>query len=379
MHIEPKMTMTIIFISIGVVFLALLITLFQHLSKKEKDVGKKSRPVKLSRSVKNPILKPRRDKYWESEGAFNPTAVKIKDKVHILYRATGGDGISRIGYASAQNGTDIDFRSDKPIYVPREPFEGAVSVGPGFSEDVWGSGGGWGGCEDPKATILDDKIYMTYVANNGWGPQRVALTSISRDDFEKKRWSNWRKPKLISRPNEINKSAVILPKRIKGKVVVFHRVYPDILVDYMDDLEFAGGRYLETKAKIPIRKNYWDSHKISIGATPIETEHGWLTIYHAVDKKDSGKYKIGAMLLKKDEPHIVLARSDEPLLSPDAPYENDWKPGIAYPSGAVVLGDKLHVYYGGGDKYVCVATAPVKQILDYLLNIGGKPRLAFSA
>ncbi|MBI2474277.1 MAG: hypothetical protein HYV68_01110 [Candidatus Taylorbacteria bacterium] len=335
-------------------------------------------PFHLKRSNKNPIISPRKENGWEAEGVFNPAAVKIDGKVHLLFRTTGTDGVSRIGYASTEDGITITERSIKPVYIPREWFEGAVSVGPGFSQDVWGSGGGWGGCEDPKATYIEDEetIYMTYVANNGWGPQRIALTSISKKDFLNKNWEKgWKKAKLISRPGEINKSAVILPKKIHGKYAIFHRVFPDILVDYVDDLQFKNDSFLEPKHRIPARKDKWDSRKASVGATPIETPYGWLTIYHAVDNKDSGKYKIGAMLLKKDEPHVVLARSDEPILEPDAPYENDWKPGVAYPSGAAVVGDQLHVYYGGGDKYVCVASTPVNDILNYLLKSGPKPQM----
>ncbi len=49
-------------------------------------------------------------------------------------------------------------------------------------------------------------------------------------------------------------------------------------------------------------------------------------------------------------------------------YENDWKPGIVYACGAVIKDDKIFVYYGGGDKYVCVATAPAELFLKKLKN-----------
>lgn len=363
--------------TLAIIALAILIT-FVHAKRRPKTLSKEKHHLKLKRSLHNPIIKPIKENEWESEGTFNPAAVKIDDKVHLLFRSTGSDGISRIGYASSDNGVTIVERSNSPVYVPTEWHEGAVSVGPGFSQDVWGSGGGWGGCEDPKATYIPDeeKIYMTYVANNGWGPQRIAITTISKKDFLAKRW-NWKKSKLISKPDEVNKSAVILPKKVNGKYVVFHRVFPDILVDYVDNLDFNNS-FLVPKHRIPVRKNMWDSRKVSIGATPIETPYGWLAIYHAVDNKDSGKYKIGAMLLKKDEPHVVLARTERPILSPDAYYENDWKPGIAYPSGAAVVGDQLHVYYGGGDKYVCVASTPLKDILSYLLKTGPRSKMAIA-
>ena len=76
------------------------------------------------------------------------------------------------------------------------------------------------------------------------------------------------------------------------------------------------------------------------------------------------------MLLDLKDPERVIARSPAPLLSPDEWYENDWKPGIVYASGAIVKGDDLLVYYGGGDKHVCIAHISFKQLMDSLLKHG---------
>jgi hypothetical protein len=60
---------------------------------------------------------------WEADGVFNPSAIKLDGKVHLLYRAVGKDGWSRIGYASSKDGITIDERSDTPVYSPHEWFE----------------------------------------------------------------------------------------------------------------------------------------------------------------------------------------------------------------------------------------------------------------
>ncbi|HRH27097.1 MAG TPA: glycosidase, partial [Parcubacteria group bacterium] len=67
-----------------------------------------------------------------------------------------------------------------------------------------------------------------------------------------------------------------------------------------------------------------------------------------------------------NDPTKVLYRSQHPILSPDMHYENDGKPGVVYASGTIVRGDDLYVYYGGGDKVVCVATTPLSKLLKYL-------------
>ena len=81
------------------------------------------------------------------------------------------------------------------------------------------------------------------------------------------------------------------------------------------------------------------------------------------------------MLLDLTHPEKVLARSRKPILSPEEFYENDGKPGVTYPGGAVDLNGMLHVYYGGGDKVCCVAQVPTEELLWHLKKDGESPRL----
>lgn len=329
-----------------------------------------SESLALSRHPANPIIAPEGGGPWEAIGTFNPAVLHDAGKIHILYRALDAAGVSYIGYASSKDGVTIDERYPTPAYWPRMAFEAGTGL---KTYDKWseafGSGGGWGGCEDPKITRIDETIYLTYVAHDGWSPPRLAMSTISRSDFLDHKWDNWSEPRLISEPNVTNKSGIILPEKINGKYVIFHRVYPNILIHYTDDLEKLGrSEWLESHASIASRPHNWDSRKLSMGATPLRIDEGWLVIYHAVDDRDDGKYKIGAMILDADNPSKVIARSNNPILEPDMPYENEWKYGIAYPSGAAILDGVLHVYYGGGDRHVCVATAPLRSFVENLLN-----------
>jgi len=343
----------------------------------------------LGRFDGNPILEPQPNHWWESKAVFNPGAIYEQGKVHIIYRAIGDSDVSVLGYASSIDGFRIDERLDKPIYIPREPFEGAGLVYPTASnpqvtyvsaeddeedeiEDInyVSGGGGWGGCEDPRLTRIDDTVYMTYVAFDGYSPPRVALTSIHIDDFMAKNW-RWKKPVLISPPGIVDKNACILPEKINSKYVIFHRIYPDILIDFVDDLDFDGTtRWLKGEFKIRPRTAYWDSRKVGAGAPPIKTKDGWLLIYQAIGERDSSRYKIGAMLLDLKDPTRVLARTGEPILEPETSYENEgWKAGVIYPCGAVVIKDRLLVYYGGADKVTCVASAKLDTLLDRLVGV----------
>jgi predicted GH43/DUF377 family glycosyl hydrolase len=337
----------------------------------ELGTYEKSKPAFLLNKLKNnPIIKPIVDHFWESRAVFNPGAVVAEGRVHMLYRAIGNEDVSVLGYASSEDGIHFDERLDAPAYVPTESFESSSPYTGGSAYSPFASGGGCsGGCEDPRLTKIDDKIYMTYVAYNGWSEPRVALSSISVKDFVSHNW-NWQKPVLISRPGQVNKNACLLPKKVNGKYVLFHRIFPHILVDYLDDLDFDGEtKWLVGHDKISPRRGYWDSRKVGVGATPLDTPYGWLLIYQAVGDQDSGRYKMGAMLLDKANPAHVLHRSVKPILEPTEWYENDgFKAGVAYPCGSAIVGNRLHVYYGGADMVTCIATAPLDDFMDHLMH-----------
>ena len=151
-----------------------------------------------------------------------------------------------------------------------------------------------------------------------------------------------------------------------------HRVFPNILIDFVDSLDFDGRTYLKGEHKIAPRSNeWWDSRKIGAGAPPLKTKDGWLLIYQAVDDKDASEYKVGAMLLDLNDPTKVLYRSAQPILEPREDYENHgFKAGVVYPCGAVIKDGTLFVYYGGADSYVCVATAKLDKFLNNLKTTG---------
>src|SRR3989344_448002 len=273
-------------------------------SKAKSKTQLVTRTTSLHKFGGNPIISPRENNGWESKATFNPAAMYEAGKVHILYRAIGDNDISVVGYASSVDGIHIDERLDEPAYIPADLFDKAKTVftSPANSGVYVSGGGWWGGAEDPRITRIGDMVYMLYVAFNGWGPPRVALTSITLDDFLNKRWK-WKKAKLISQPPEmlaknpklkdvLDKNACLLPEKINGKYVVFHRIFPDILVDFVDDLGFKN-EYLKGEHKISPRPGHWDSRKVGAGAPPLKTKDGWLLIYQAVGDKDSGRYKIG--------------------------------------------------------------------------------------
>lgn len=329
--------------------------------KKQKDANR----LVLAKHEGNPILTPDKENNWESHQTFNPATIYEDGKVHLLYRAIGDNGVSVMGYASSCNGINIEERGFDPAYIAIDPYTHQEMN----TFIHYNSGGSWGGCEDPRLVKIGDRIFMTFAAFDGRGSVRMALTSIDLNDFFVKKW-RWKRPILVSPPGEIHKNWVLFPEKIKGKYAILHSISPKILVDYFDNLDTLDDRsYIKSHYGQIADNGQWDSWVRGAGPPPIKTAHGWLLLYHAMDKTDPNRYKLGAMILDKDDPTHILYRSKEPILEPDEPYENEGhKAGVIYSCGAVVIKGKLFIYYGGADTVVCVATADLETFLDKLMQ-----------
>ncbi len=340
----------------------------------KKEPAHEHHHLKLKKHPGNPILSPKAENNWENDATFNAAAFYEDGKVYLIYRAVGHDYISVLGYAESTDGVHFEKRLDKPIYTGHEIFDRLHPKSDLQTAVAFASGGSWGGVEDPRITKIGNRLYMIYVAFNGYEPPRLALTSILYEDFRRQRFL-WEKPVLISPPGIIDKSGAILPEKINGKYVIFHRIYPDILVDFVDSLEFDGETWLKGEYKISPRPTMWDSRKVGGGAPPIKTDEGWLMIYQGVGEEDSSKYKIGAMLLDLKDPTKVIYRTNHPILEPEEHYENSLaKFGVVYPCGAIVKEGNLIVYYGGSDSVTCAAEANLSEFLGELKK-GSEPEL----
>ena len=336
--------------------------------KAAKKTAKKISVLNLKRSKKNPIIEPNSNVRWESKATFNPTAFFHDGKVHIIYRAIGDDDISVLGYARSNDGYSISKELKEIAYYNKNKPVIKKTI---IRKIIYSSGGGWGGgCEDPRVTLLNGQVYMIYTSFDGWGSVRMALTSISLADFISRRWNNWKEPVLISPPGEIHKNWVLFPDKIKGKYAILHSISPNIMIDYFADLkELDGDNYIHSIHQSSPLWEARDRFTRGVGPAPIKTKYGWLVLYHKMEKHDSHRYKLWAMILDLKNPTKILFNSIQPILEPDEWYENEgYKGGVVYSCGAIVKGGELFVYYGGADKVSCVATANLDKFLKELVN-----------
>ncbi len=297
----------------------------------------------MERYAGNPILRPIEEHAWESREVFNPAAVYLNGKVHLLYRAIGNDNTSRFGYAASSDGFTIDERLPNPVFEPATESE----------KD---------GCEDPRLTELDDSMLMTYTAlreYNHLQVYQIGLTTISKEDFVGKKW-NWGNRRLPFRGIR-NKDGVIFPEKIGGRYVMLHRIEPDICVASSEDLV----HWCDMMSVMNPQGSGWDNWKIGVSGTPVKINEGWLIIYHGVSVERM--YCLGVALLDADHPERVLYRSKERLLAPKEDYERFGKvPNVVFSCGNVILDNRFFLYYGAADSVVCVATIDLNDLLSFI-------------
>lgn len=311
-----------------------------------------SRPARtLMRATENPILEPTTLDFEES-ATFNAAAIDLDGSVHLLYRAMGRDNTSVIGYARLKDGIHIDERFEKPIYIPRADFEQKKGLPNGNS-----------GCEDPRAVIIGEHLYLTYTAYDGVRPPRGALTSISLNDFRAHRFDKWTQPRLVTPDNVDDKDVGLLPSAIDNNYLLYHRISNHICADLLPDLTL-NKRVSRCIDIMGPREGMWDSAKVGIAGPPIPVHDGWLLIYHGVSHNT--QYRLGAALLGPDGT-TLLARTADPIFEPIESYERDGEVhNVVFSCGSIVRDDTIFVYYGGGDRVLGVATGSLTHILNAL-------------
>jgi predicted GH43/DUF377 family glycosyl hydrolase len=299
------------------------------------------------RHPENPVLSAE-DWPYPINVVFNPAAARVGDETVLLARVEDRRGISHLTAARSANGFDSWSIDPEPLLAPRKGEEG----------EQWGF-------EDAR-TVRIDELDCWAITCTAYGPSGPAVFLATTRDFR-----TVDRRGIIMHPED--KNAALLPRRIDGKWVLFHRPMTafggsrgEIVVSRSSDLRnwSAPERVMQ-----PRRGAWWDAARIGIGPPPLETEHGWLVLYHGVKETVAGNiYRVGAALTALDEPTRLLRRLPHWLLTPDAPYERVGDvPNTVFPCGLVADGDELRLYYGGADTSICVATASLQELLTSLL------------
>lgn len=324
---------------------------------------------------------------FENNGVFNAGIYQEGEILHILYRAVEHGNFSTIGYAKTEGPLNIIERNEKPLIQRDFDYEKH-------------------GVEDPRIVKIEDTYYITYTAYDGVNAMGALATSKDLIHFEKhgiitphvnyQEYEDYvnccggekLNPKYHQYYNLFaqiglvedefrllrDKDIVLFPRKVNGKFVLLHRIWPGIQIVQFEDWKELTEPFWEDYLKnlndyIVLDPNDpFEVDYIGAGGPPIETEFGWLLIYHGVQETVTGKiYHAKAALLQLDKPEIELARLPYPLFSPYKSWEIEGVVNnVVFPTGHAVFGDDLYIYYGVADRHVAVAKCNLNELLTEL-------------
>jgi predicted GH43/DUF377 family glycosyl hydrolase len=332
--------------------------------------------------TKHGIILKKTDLSFENDSVLNPGIYQEGNTLHMLYRAVRNGNYSTIGYCKLEGPLKVVERNNTPLMIP-------------YSEDASK------GIEDPRIVKIDGVYYITYTAYNGinalgalvksndlktFEREGIIVPKITFDEFKRLAECNnlvnakyFRHVRHFEVDEGIylwDKDVLFFPRKIGGKLAFLHRIRPGIqlvMVNNLEELtkEYWDQYFLHFNEHIimdPIGVNH-ESGYIGAGAPPIETELGWLLIYHGVyDTSEGYIYSAAAALLDIDDPTKVIARLIDPLFIPEFDYElNGVVNNVVFPTGTALFDDTLYIYYGAADKCIACASVSLKELLKELL------------
>jgi len=339
---------------------------------------------------KEGVLLTKTDLEFENDGVLNPAVIRQNDSVHLFYRAVRKGNYSSIGYCRLDGPLTIAERWDKPVIVPEFEYESH-------------------GVEDARIVKIDDLFYMTYTGYDGtnargalaiskdlklFTKQGIIVPPITYAQFVflaessgKVNENYYRNHKFYYQEADPekkmmlwDKNVIFFPRRINGRLVFLHRIRPGIQIAFIDDVKDLTKEYWEKYFEnlhehIVLDPVYpHESSYIGSGCPPIETEHGWLLIYHGVQETDKGRvYSACAALLDLNDPSKELARLPTVLFSP----EYDWElygevNNVVFPTGTALFGNTLFIYYGAADSFIACASLSLSALLAELIKYVAK-------
>ncbi len=322
---------------------------------------------------------------FENEGVLNPAVISDGESIHLFYRAVSKGNYSSIGYCKLKEHFTIEERFDTPVLFPQFDYESH-------------------GVEDPRIVKIDNLYYLTYTAYDGvnalgclatskdlkhWDKLGIIVPQITYDKFchlagckdaihEKYIRYNEHEQIHEKEGKQVllwDKNVIFFPRRINGKLYFLHRIRPEIQIVSVNDLkelttDFWQNYFLHFNEHIVLSSKH--QHEVSYiggGCPPIETEYGWLLIYHGVHDTVKGYvYSACVALLDLQNPQKEIARLPYPLFKPEHEWELKGEVNnVCFPTGTFLSNDTLYIYYGAADEQIACASVSISALLKELL------------
>jgi beta-1,4-mannooligosaccharide/beta-1,4-mannosyl-N-acetylglucosamine phosphorylase len=291
----------------------------------------------MKRSEQNPILTRDDIPGMDATSVFNPGAIRMGDRIHLLLRVQTRGRETLLLDAESADGVRFDVHPE-PVTI-----EG---LDPAAIYHLY----------DPRLTAIGDSVYMVFAADTDEG---CRLGTAKTGDLRRFEFMELGPPEV--------RNGVLFPEKVGGRYLRLER--PNTVAGSGDEVFLAESQDLVAWRTVgPVMKgrwHYWDE-RIGSGPPPVRVPEGWLHVYHGIATHfmSVNIYQAGVVLLDADDPTRVLARSRENILEPRELYEMVGQvPNVVFPSGWVVDGEQVKLYYGAADTCVGLALTTIPELL----------------
>ena len=297
------------------------------------------------RSNLNPIIT--HDEVKDANSIFNSAVVPYNGEFRGVFRCDRTDWVPFLFRGKSKDGVNWDI-DDEPLR-----FENKIEGVP----YVYGY--------DPRVCEIDGRYYIVWCTGmDNWDP---TIGMAWTDDFE-----TFHHMENAFLPN--NRNGVLFPRKINGSYVMLsrpsssgHTDRGSIYLSQSPDLTYWGKHRLVMNPAVG-----WQAAKIGAGPTPIETDEGWLLIYHGVRQTCNGLvYMAGTAILDLEKPWKVLYRTKKYILSPREDYERVGDvPNVVFPVSTLCDKDtgRIAIYYGCADTAVGLAFTTADDLIEFTKN-----------
>ena len=315
---------------------------------------------------------------FESSALFNPSIVPHPDQAGMLeghrrfilsLRAVGEGHVSSLTFRTGSIGPDGVVTVDHPEQLASVPTVTArdgdtveISFEPEhqLSERVIFpiTAAQVNGIEDARfVEFIEDGQKIYYATFTAYSGQAIRSELIETRDFQ-----SFRLTPLHGSAAD-NKGMALFPRKINGHYAMIQRQdNENLFLTFSDDLySWEGGEPI-LKPEFP-----WEFVQIGNCGSPIELDEGWLLLTHGVGPVR--RYAIGAVLLDKQDPSKVIARSHEPLVQPDQTEREGYVPNVVYTCGAMRHGERILLPYAVCDSYSNFATIKIPTLLGAMMFV----------
>lgn len=216
----------------------------------------------------------------------------------------------------------------------------------------------------PEFHGMEDARFVRFVADDGEVTYYGTYTAFERGNISLQLLETRDFRTFSSTPMAgsaaSGKGLALFPRKVNGRFWALTRADRETNgIASSDDI-----RHWPISHELQFPHEPWEVLQLGNCGSPIEVDEGWLVITHGVGAMRT--YRLGALLLDKEDPTRVIRRAEHPILEPLGDRQDGYVPNVVYSCGAAAHGDTLVLPFGVGDQRISICTMSIRELIAFM-------------